>query len=114
MKRYSNKSGTMVESENGGWIQYEDSAHTELPQYQCFKVVGALKIRRLDVTDECKPGELKMIPWKDGYKPIILSKAYVDKHKPQVGGYYVVYVDGYKSYSPTQAFESGYNEIIIT
>ena len=35
-------------------------------------------------------------------------KEFMDKHSPQVGGYYVVYKDGYKSYSPAQAFEEGY------
>ena len=33
---------------------------------------------------------------------------YMHKHKPEVGGYYVVYEDGYKSFSPAGAFESGY------
>jgi len=33
------------------------------------------------------------------------------KHKPEVGGYYVVYADGYKSFSPAQAFEEGYTRV---
>jgi hypothetical protein len=32
----------------------------------------------------------------------------LDKHKPEVGGYYVVYKEGYKSFSPAGAFEEGY------
>ena len=36
---------------------------------------------------------------------------YMHKHKPQVGGYYVVYKDGYKSFSPAEAFETGYEKI---
>jgi hypothetical protein len=31
------------------------------------------------------------------------------KHKPQVGGYFVQYRDGYKSFSPAAAFEEGYS-----
>lgn len=30
-----------------------------------------------------------------------------DKHKPQVGGYFVLYPDGYQSYSPAEPFEAG-------
>ena len=33
------------------------------------------------------------------------------KHQPTVGGYYVVYKDGYKSFSPADAFESGYTRV---
>ena len=33
------------------------------------------------------------------------------KHDPQAGGYYVVYADGYQSFSPAQAFEEGYTRI---
>jgi hypothetical protein len=34
------------------------------------------------------------------------------KHAPEVGGYYVVYADGYKSYSPAKAFEDGYTQVV--
>jgi hypothetical protein len=30
---------------------------------------------------------------------------------PQPGGYFVVYKDGYKSFSPAKAFEEGYTRI---
>lgn len=36
----------------------------------------------------------------------------IGKHGPQVGGYYVVYADGYISYSPAAAFEDGYRLIV--
>ncbi len=37
-----------------------------------------------------------------------MSAEYVNKHRPQPGGYYVQYADGYLSYSPAQAFEGSY------
>jgi hypothetical protein len=40
-----------------------------------------------------------------------VSLEYLDKHSPQAGGYYVVYEDGYRSYSPAAAFEAGYTLI---
>ena len=42
----------------------------------------------------------------DRMKPALNA---LKKHDPQIGGYYVVYPgDGYKSWSPAQAFEEGY------
>ncbi len=38
-------------------------------------------------------------------------RAFMDKHEPQVGGYYVLYEDGYQSYSPAKAFEEGYTPV---
>jgi len=40
---------------------------------------------------------------------IVVGREYLEKHGPQVGGYYVVYKDGYESYSPVDAFEDGYS-----
>jgi hypothetical protein len=39
---------------------------------------------------------------------VLVSKEYNDKHAPEIGGYYVLYDDGYESWSPAAAFESGY------
>jgi hypothetical protein len=50
-------------------------------------------------------------PEDESYAPFEVSAEYVMRHKPQVGGYYVVYPDGYKSWSPAEAFESGYTRI---
>lgn len=35
---------------------------------------------------------------------------YISKHKPECGGYYVCYADGYESFSPAKAFEEGHTE----
>lgn len=47
-------------------------------------------------------------PAEEGYAPFEVDALYLKKHNPQVGGYYIVYADGYKSWSPAQAFEEGY------
>lgn len=49
-----------------------------------------------------------IVPEEEGYAEFPVSREYVLKHNPKVGGYYVVYADGYKSWSPAQAFEEGY------
>ncbi len=44
--------------------------------------------------------------------PIVnVSQEWLDKHKPEIGGYFVVYEDGYQSYSPAKAFEEGYTRL---
>lgn len=43
------------------------------------------------------------------FPPFEVNHAYVEKHKPAAGGYFVVYDDGYQSFSPGKAFEEGYS-----
>lgn len=50
-------------------------------------------------------------PEEDGYAAFPVSLTYVQKHGPQVGGYYVQYEGGYESWSPAQAFEEGNTRI---
>lgn len=52
-----------------------------------------------------------IVPEDEGYAEFPVSREYMMKHNPQPGGYYVVYDDGYKSYSPAKAFEEGYTKI---
>lgn len=81
---------------------------TEMPKYKCHKKVWALKIK----TIELRPANGHLIHPEDvGYAPFEVSDEYVQKHNPQAGGYYVVYEDGYRSFSPAAAFESGYTPI---
>ncbi len=90
------------------------SEQREMPKYKCHKVVWALKIAAL--TDTSKPdeetdGSLLLTPADDGYEKFRVDREYVRKHKPTVGGYFVKYEDGYKSFSPAKAFEDGYTKI---
>lgn len=85
-------------------------AMCEMPKYQSYKIVHALKIKEI-VTDNA--GNVSFIPQEQMYAPIELDKDYVEKHKPTVGGYYVVYKDGYKSFSPAEAFEEGYTRLSV-
>lgn len=87
----------------------------EMPRYKCHKEVWALKIKEI-VRDSDKAreegretdGSATITPEENGYEPFMVDANYMHKHKPEVGGYYVVYKDGYKSFSPAMAFEDGY------
>lgn len=72
-----------------------------LPVYQCFKRVRAAQI--VNIT----PNTLDL----RGGIFIEVSTEWLTKHTPHIGGYYVVYDDGYASFSPASAFESGYVRI---
>jgi hypothetical protein len=88
-------------------------AQAELPKYRCHKVVHALKIRNVELIPG--PGNggggAYITPCEAGYAPFNVSADFVTKHKPFAGGYYVVYDDGYRSFSPAEAFEAGYTRI---
>ena len=79
-----------------------------MPKYRCHKEVHALKILSIDILDN---GDAIIMPEEDGYASFQVPVEYVEKHKPEVGGYYVVYEGGYKSWSPAEPFESGYTRI---
>ena len=80
----------------------------EMPKYLCNKQVWALKIKRVDINHQ---GKALLLIEDKGFAPVEVSKEYVDKHQPEAGGYYVVYLGGYKSFSPADAFEDGYTII---
>jgi len=92
------------------------SVERQLPQYQSHKKVWALKIANIipkpnpDPTGNSVASSYGAIiqPADPGYGDFDVSADYVNKHQPQPGGYFVVYEDGYRSWSPAEAFESGY------
>lgn len=89
----------------------------KMPKYKCHKEVSALKIKAImnpnEGIDQDDDGERLLTFMDEGFEAAvyIVDREYMQKHKPQVGGYYVVYADGYKSFSPADAFESGYTRL---
>ena len=89
----------------------------QMPRYKSHKEVWALKIKDIvfDYKEAQKEnretdGSATIIPEDDGFAPFKVDHAYIRKHDPKPGGYYVVYKDGYKSFSPAGAFEEGYTK----
>ena len=99
-------------------IRIRSVASAELPRYRSHKEVWGLKIASIEF-DSYKArqegretdGSAMLLPEDPGYGPISVDGAYVRKHEPKPGGYYVIYQDGYKSFSPAEAFEQGYSRI---
>lgn len=93
----------------------EEQQHTKqpdqyaaLPVYQCHKRVRAAKITWIardgqNIRIELRWGEVK-------YR-VIVDDEWLSKHHAVEGGYFVVYDDGYTSYSPARVFEEGYTPI---
>jgi hypothetical protein len=89
----------------GGFPMAEPAAAAQLPLYKCHKEVRALKIKRIDVSE---PGDTI---WLEFYEPGFPRKAvHADflRHSPAPGGYFLVYEDGYQSFSLAKTFEEGY------
>lgn len=81
----------------------------ELPKWQCHKVVRAVQIK--EVVQDNTGRRWSLIPDEPGISPFEVSEVFVQRHKPESGGYFVVYEDGYESYSPYKAFAEGYSRI---
>ena len=88
----------------------ESGASIELPKYKCHKVVHAAKITEIESHENNGFGSRTMVFGEVGASQF-LTDDWKIKHDPQIGGYYVVYEDGYTSFSPTEAFEAGYTKI---
>ena len=84
----------------------------DLPRYRCHKEVGALKIKEvgpiIDGWAELTFSDANFDTWAER---LSVDAEWMGKHSPMAGGYLVVYVDGYVSFSPAKAFEEGYQRI---
>lgn len=87
----------------------------EMPCYVSHKEVHALKIAAIEFAADgsamVAPADkgFAAFPAKAGYR----AKFRADLHGDQDDlGYFVVYKDGYESWSPTKAFEEGYTKVI--
>lgn len=87
------------------------SATIEMPKYRCHKEVWALKIKEIKYDPNNPLAGAEIIPENTLYGIIEVDIDYLNKRNPKVGGYYIVYSDDYKSYSPAKAFEEGYTLI---
>lgn len=84
-----------------------DGPSVEMPKYESHKQVWALKIKSIVLTAT----GATITPVEAGYGPFPVTEAYLERHEPKGGGYFVVYKDGYRSFSPALAFEEVYTPV---
>lgn len=77
-----------------------------LPRWQCHKRVTAAQIQRVEMLTD--GGAVLHFPAGQHGR---VSSAYMERCRPEEGGYWVRYDDDYESYSPKEAFEDGYTLI---
>lgn len=87
-----------------------------LPRYKCHKEVNAAKIRSVVPIDGDGSAILyfeESGDWRidSGNMKVVVDQHFMAKHNPSAGGYYIIYNDGYTSWSPAEAFEEGYSII---
>lgn len=83
----------------------------EMPKYKSHKEIHALKIGSFSGKED---GTLTISPANPRYSEITVSHddaVRFERMTPADLGYYVVYKDGYISWSPSEAFEDGYTLI---
>ena len=80
-----------------------------MQKFKSHKIVEAVKIE--SITPVITTGGALLLVAGDGSDNIEVNRAYLLKHEPQPGGYFVRYPDGYESFSPAQAFEEGYTAV---
>jgi hypothetical protein len=77
-------------------------ASMEMPRYKSHKTIWALEIK--DVT------YFRIHFVEAGYASVPREEKMFSRYTPVVGDFYVVYADGYKSFSPRKAFLEGYTK----
>lgn len=75
-------------------------------RYKAHKIVQAAKI------EACGPrGDTFTLALEFPAINVEVPLSWAQRHEPHPGGYFVVYEDGYRSFSPAPAFEDGYRPL---
>lgn len=91
-----------------------------MKRYRCHKVVQAAKINEIVSVRDLQDRQQAERPyvsvtdfWLDLGEGcgVSVSSQWVHEKRAKSGGYYVIYDDGYESFSPAKAFEDGYTVI---
>lgn len=85
----------------------------ELPVYKSHKLVRALKISSMNLLYDCY-GTALIVPADQRYKEFLTCQGWSERFKGDESdfGYWVLYEDGYESWSPSYAFENGYSLVM--
>lgn len=86
------------------------TASKEMPLYKCHKEVRALKMVAGTAQED---GSVIIQPADETFASFLADAEFGKRFNggPDDAGYYVLYEDGYASWSPTKTFEEGYTKI---
>lgn len=87
----------------------DTQAAVQLPRWRSHKEVHADKI--VDITKSVSGDFIRLTLACRGYVDLAADASIFKRGMPDIGWYYVVYADGYKSLSPADAFEEGYTNL---
>ncbi|MEL7628750.1 hypothetical protein AAGW04_07060 [Pectobacterium aroidearum] len=79
----------------------------DLPKWKCHKIVSAARIDGYTTTT-------LSLAVNDAIVEVYVGTDWMLRHRPEPGGYFVVYSDGYQSYSPPESFQAGYAPLPTT
>lgn len=95
--------------------EYDDAM--KLPVWRSHKLVRASKIlaiRNLNIHAEAAfQGHVQDWDVASGHT-LHIDQSVIRRNEPEVGDYFVLYEDGYRSWSPAAAFEGGYTQVLET
>lgn len=73
------------------------------PHYRTSRYVRAVKIAEVTALDD---GSARIYPADDDVNPFNVPVTFMARHALEVGGYVIVYADGFMSWSPAGPFET--------
>lgn len=83
----------------------------KLPMYRSHKTVWAAKITDIRASENFE--DSSVLHFGEINDHILVDRVWLKRNGPiSIGGYYVVYEDFYRSYSPGRQFELGYTRIL--
>ena len=80
--------------------QSECAEATEYPVYTCQKRVEAFEVRKVL--------GLLLLPVNTDLDPVLVTRAWIDRFKPEAGGFWVRYENGNESWRPGEGFLGRY------
>ena len=86
----------------------EPKDYSFLGEYKCHKVVRAGKITGINPRGA---GNGQVLLHFENGSSTNVNSAWIKRHNAVLGGYFVVYEDGYTSFSPAKPFEEGYSHV---
>jgi hypothetical protein len=95
-----------------------EHVESSLPLWKCHKVVRAAPIRAVypaegDGSKSAPEGWMVYLdggPAPDGFPSVFVKSEVFVRGLPMPGDYFVIYDDGYQSWSPKKTFEEGYSQ----